>query len=210
MVVQIQLRRDLAANWTAENPVLAEGEIGFELDTGEIKVGDGSTAWNTLPYYSSLIAPSATITVEEDNAASVSGVATLDFGHGLDKTGAGPEIDIAVDETELDHGLFAGLGDNDHVIYMLKAAADVTGTIALTGVISPTQIAANTDNYAPTNIGTSSVLRLSTDASRNLTGITTGASGRILLIHNIGSNPLVLKHDVTSTAANRQRDDAVS
>jgi hypothetical protein len=44
-------RRDTAANWTAINPTLNEGEIGFELDTYAIKVGDGVTAWVDLDYF---------------------------------------------------------------------------------------------------------------------------------------------------------------
>ncbi len=47
----IQQRRDTAANWTAANPVLANGEFGYETDTGKLKVGDGATAWNALPYF---------------------------------------------------------------------------------------------------------------------------------------------------------------
>lgn len=50
MAVQIQLRRDTAANWTSVNPVLAEGEQGLELDTGKRKTGNGSDAWTDLPY----------------------------------------------------------------------------------------------------------------------------------------------------------------
>jgi len=50
MAVKIQLRRDTAANWNSNNPILAEGEIGVELDTNRMKVGDGSTHWNDLPY----------------------------------------------------------------------------------------------------------------------------------------------------------------
>jgi hypothetical protein len=45
-------RRDTAANWTAENPTLLAGEIGIESDTGKIKIGDGTTAWNSLAYQS--------------------------------------------------------------------------------------------------------------------------------------------------------------
>ena len=44
-------RGDTAANWTAGNPTLALREIGLELDTGKWKVGDGSTAWNSLGYF---------------------------------------------------------------------------------------------------------------------------------------------------------------
>ena len=45
-----QQRRDAAANWTSQNPTLKAGEIGYETDTGYIKVGDGSTAWTSLAY----------------------------------------------------------------------------------------------------------------------------------------------------------------
>jgi hypothetical protein len=47
----IQVRRDTAANWTAANPTLAQGEIGFEFDTGLIKIGTGTTAWTGLGYF---------------------------------------------------------------------------------------------------------------------------------------------------------------
>jgi hypothetical protein len=50
MAVQIQFRRGLAAEWESVNPVLAEGEAGYELDTNKLKFGDGSTPWNDLPY----------------------------------------------------------------------------------------------------------------------------------------------------------------
>jgi len=50
MTTRIKLRRDTAANWTQENPVLAEGEPGLETDTGKIKYGNGTTPWNSLDY----------------------------------------------------------------------------------------------------------------------------------------------------------------
>jgi hypothetical protein len=50
MAVQIQIRRGTAANWTSANPTLAEGELGYETDTGKLKAGDGSTAWTSLGY----------------------------------------------------------------------------------------------------------------------------------------------------------------
>lgn len=53
MASKIQLRRDLAASWVNINPILAQGEPGAELDTGKMKLGDGVTAWNQLPYTSS-------------------------------------------------------------------------------------------------------------------------------------------------------------
>ena len=51
MGVRIQLRNDLATNWTTKNPVLAQGEIGIESDSRKLKIGDGTTTWNHLIYY---------------------------------------------------------------------------------------------------------------------------------------------------------------
>ena len=51
MATKLQIRRDTAANWTSANPTLSAGEFGFETDTYKLKIGDGSTAWNSLNYY---------------------------------------------------------------------------------------------------------------------------------------------------------------
>jgi hypothetical protein len=50
MAVQIQFRRATAAEWTAANTILAEGELGLETDTTFYKIGTGSTAWTSLAY----------------------------------------------------------------------------------------------------------------------------------------------------------------
>jgi hypothetical protein len=47
MSTKIQVRRGTAAQWTSANPTLAAGEIGFETDTGKLKIGTGSLAWNS-------------------------------------------------------------------------------------------------------------------------------------------------------------------
>jgi len=49
--ITIKLRRGTAAQWTATNPVLAEGEFGAETDTRKFKIGNGSTAWSSLQYW---------------------------------------------------------------------------------------------------------------------------------------------------------------
>ena len=50
VVTQIQTRRGTAAQWTSANPTLAAGEWGYETDTGKVKIGNGSTVWNSLGY----------------------------------------------------------------------------------------------------------------------------------------------------------------
>lgn len=51
MATKIQIRRDTTSNWSSANPVLSSGELGINLTTGQFKIGDGSTAWNSLNYF---------------------------------------------------------------------------------------------------------------------------------------------------------------
>ena len=50
MATRIQFRRDLAANWIANNPILLPGEIGIETDTLKFKIGNGQR-WNNIQNY---------------------------------------------------------------------------------------------------------------------------------------------------------------
>jgi len=46
----INHRTGTAAEWTAANPVLEKGELGFESNTLQMKFGDGTKTWNQLSY----------------------------------------------------------------------------------------------------------------------------------------------------------------
>ena len=52
--VIIQFRRGTASEWTSADPTLASGEVGLETDTNKMKIGDGSTAWTSLSYLTTL------------------------------------------------------------------------------------------------------------------------------------------------------------
>jgi hypothetical protein len=82
MATQIQLRRDTAANWTSTNPTMAQGEAGYETDTGKLKIGDGSTAWNSLAYQAAANIVDGTIVNADVNAsAAIAGTKiSPDFG----------------------------------------------------------------------------------------------------------------------------------
>lgn len=45
-----QVKRGTEARWAEVNPVLAIGEPGFVYDTNRLKIGNGVTPWNDLPY----------------------------------------------------------------------------------------------------------------------------------------------------------------
>jgi len=69
-------------------------------------------------------------------------------------------------------------------------------------VVSPAEITANTNNYAP---GNGDIFRLTADAARNITGIVAGSSGQAILLVNVDStDAITLKHASTdSTDVNR-------
>jgi hypothetical protein len=62
MATLIQNRRGTAAQWTSANPTLAAGEIGVETDTGQMKIGNGSTAWTSLAYSAMTSSSTTTLT----------------------------------------------------------------------------------------------------------------------------------------------------
>lgn len=80
MATRMQQRRGTAAQWTSADPILAAGEIGFETDTSQFKIGDGTNHWSDLSYFKNLEDLGGTlddyIPLTQKNAAN--GVATLD------------------------------------------------------------------------------------------------------------------------------------
>lgn len=51
MAVRMLQRRGTSSQWTSANPVLGEGEIGWESDTNKFKIGDGVNTWANLSYF---------------------------------------------------------------------------------------------------------------------------------------------------------------
>ena len=50
MGTKMCVRNDTQANWESNNPVLGAGEIGYDTTNDNFKIGDGTTAWNSLKY----------------------------------------------------------------------------------------------------------------------------------------------------------------
>jgi hypothetical protein len=80
MAIRMQQRRGTAEQWELANPILAAGEIGFETDTNQFKLGDGVNRWEDLAYFVNADGLGGSlddyIPLEEKGAAL--GVATLD------------------------------------------------------------------------------------------------------------------------------------
>lgn len=50
MLIQMQMRRGTTTDWSTANPILASGELGLDTSLNKFKIGDGTTAWNSLSY----------------------------------------------------------------------------------------------------------------------------------------------------------------
>ena len=88
MTNRIQLRRDTTDNWTRVNPILEDGEPGLDIDTNQIKYGDGSTVWNDLSYASTgsgIINGSYSVSIDQN------GTVTMETSRGNLEFGALPE-----------------------------------------------------------------------------------------------------------------------
>ena len=71
------LRNDLAATWASRNPILAKGELGAEIDTGLLKIGDGTKHFNELGYINlGKAGDGALITTNTSNQFTIPG-----YGH---------------------------------------------------------------------------------------------------------------------------------
>lgn len=99
--VTLKIRNDLAANWSNNNPILAQGEFGLENNSFLLKVGDGVTAWNSLPYINKLDSryltqtSNGTITFSESFYQLLDKMVTTDGGQVI----TGPlQIDYGTDQ----------------------------------------------------------------------------------------------------------------
>lgn len=80
MAIRMQQRRGTSEQWTLANPVLAPGEVGFETDNSQFKIGDGVNQWNDLAYFINADGISGTLGdyIELAEKGAADGVATLD------------------------------------------------------------------------------------------------------------------------------------
>ena len=134
VVTQIQIRRGTAAQWTSTNPTLASGEQGFETDTNKMKIGNGATAWTSLPYIAadgditgvtagtgiSGGGTSGTVTVSIDTSvtADLTTAQTL-----TNKTLTDPKINLAFD-AQTGASYTAVLNDNGQVVTMSNGSGN--------------------------------------------------------------------------------------
>ncbi|HQU83504.1 MAG TPA: hypothetical protein PKY59_10280 [Pyrinomonadaceae bacterium] len=130
MADRFQFARGTAAEWTAANPVLREGEIGLETDTLAYKIGNGTSNWNSLNYRE--LSPEVTALLLgniSDPSAAPSGKLRL-----YSKSIGGRSMPKFVGESGLDSALQPALFGNGIQII----APSTTTVLSTFGVAAPT------------------------------------------------------------------------
>ena len=195
MATRMQQRRGTAAQWTAANPTLAAGEIGFETDTSKFKMGNGSSAWTALTYFANAAelaaildsAPGALDTLNElaaamgDDPAFFTTVATNLTNHQSDTTSIHGIADMTAlaTTTNVSTAVATEVSNRDTAI-----ATHSNDTTSIHGIVDTANLALLSD--------------ISTEVSNRNSAISTHNSNTTD-VHGIGNTALLaLLSDVTT------------
>lgn len=146
MSMRAQMRGDTAAVLAVRNEVLLDKELCFETDTGLYKIGNGSTAWNALPYYQLTPVFSGPVTLDAVDNPSPPVAGKMQFyAHSV----AGRMVAKTIGPSGLDNPLQPGLYANRTILLTPGAAAafSVLGAAAPTivGTLAHPAMVAGTD-----------------------------------------------------------------
>ena len=172
----MQQRRGTAQQWNTANPILAAGEIGFETDTGAFKIGNGSSTWSALKYFTDASgAPELLDTLNElaaalgDDPQYLSNhVSATTNVHGIANTqnlATLDDVSDAVSNAEVDQSTLAGAGIDWNVgtnqFDIDSTVVTLTGTQELT---NKTLVSADlgSNSVATTQNGTDNTTKIAT------------------------------------------------
>jgi len=131
MASRIRIRRGTTAQWTASTKILESGEFGMDTTLNKIKIGNGTSLWNALPFLH--IAPHESFEVAQDAIGE-----SLSAGTGLVKTYDDPNNTIILsldstipNKTYVDTAV-SGLGNTTSTTYVpLSFIGNIDGVASL-------------------------------------------------------------------------------
>jgi hypothetical protein len=213
MAVSILLRRGTAAEWTASNPILLEGEVGIETDTKKLKVGDGLTVWASIPYITLTPAAAASLYAPIANP-NFTGTVTLDTGASLMFEGATAnafETILAVADPTADRTLT--LPDSTGTIATQEYVTNEIGThssdtTSVHGIADTADLATKT--YADTAVSTHSSDTTSVHGITDTSVLTTAGNTQTLTNKTLTSPKINEDVVLTATATELNYVDGVT
>ena len=204
MATRMQQRRGTAQQWLDADPVLAAGEIGFETDTNEFRIGDGVNTWSNLSPFKNLedLGGSLDDYVLISTKGQANGVASLDSTGNVPASQLANVLDGAPGALDTLNEIAAALGDDSNyattIINALDAKAGLTYVNlhkdATTNVhgIADTSLLATTANVAT--------------AETNATNALSAHASDTTLVHGIADTSLLATTSDVSTAASNAAD----
>jgi len=192
----IKFRRGLAVDWAAKNPTLASGELGYEVDTGKYKIGNGIDGWTSRPYFIDSVVIAALIAEaiadspvggsSPDASETVKGIVELatlaEMAAGTDPvrvaTVAGVRQEYEVLESEI--ATKANASDLTALTTTVGTKANASDVSSLTSVVNTKAAATDVGTLASltTTVKTSLVAALNEAIASRLDGVD-GVSGSI-------------------------------
>jgi len=218
MATRMQQRRGTAAQWTLADPILAAGEIGFESDTGQFKIGDGVNHWDDISYFKNLedLGGSLDDYVPVDTKGQANGVASLDSSGKIPVGQLGNLIAGAPDALNTlkeladaisNDGTFASTMVNALSGKLSLGGGTMTGNINMSGntildvLVSAPTVNSNpvTKAYADSGISTHAAISTNVHGVADMAALaTTAATTSAISTHNSRTTDV---HGIADTAA---------
>jgi len=133
----IQVRRGSSSEWMLINPILSIGELGFEIDTNKLKIGNGSDTWNNLKY----IGSSENVLEVKNNTGYAINKGQAVYISGYDSVSNLPYVGLYIANNTLNEKKFLGLSSS----YIPNGSS---GYVILFGVLSGIDTTGNISNLA--------------------------------------------------------------
>ncbi|MFL9826230.1 DUF2793 domain-containing protein [Rhodoplanes sp. SY1] len=200
------------AAWQAVGGGGGEGGGGIDALQNLTRLGLGTAADATNPFAAKL---NNALWV----ARSVAEGGTGDLRYKLSKESAAKTLSLLFQTAYSGRAEIGLAGDDDlrvkvspdgttwHDALAVDAASGATriaAGLALAGTVSPSAIDVDQNDYAPAGLAAAAVMRLAGTTARTLTGLAGGSAGRVLMLHNVGTAPIVLKDESLSSAADNR------
>ena len=178
MAVRIQMRRGTSTQWNSADPILNEGEIGYNSTLGQIKIGDGSSVWSALTYLA---------TESELNSSLADYVAIAEKG----AADGVAELDSEKNVLTRASVIFEGATTNGYDLTLTSVDPTANRTITLPDASGTLVISSDYGS----GIGT----WLATPSSANLLSAVTDETGTGLLVFN--TSPSITTSIATTSAS---------
>jgi len=198
---RILLRRDTAANWTSGNAVLASGEVGYETNTGKFKIGNGTTAWNSLGY--SIASNISAAVLDDLGDVTITSTANGDLlkWNGSAWVNAGGYALLASPTfTGTVSGItkaMVGLGNADNTSDANKPISTATqAALDLNSTATQAALDLKSNLASPTFTGTVTTSNLTVGGNLTVSGTTTSVNTETLTVDD---NIIVLNNNATGT-----------